>query len=96
MKICKHSLKYAKASKIMQKYPNYPKVCNSMQKFARNKFYEKLSHFARLLKMALSSVEFVTNTDDKKMKSYKKDALFFLKLRRSMGVRANVTQKWIA
>jgi type I restriction enzyme R subunit len=55
----------------------------------RNKFYEKLSKFARLLKMALSSVEFVTNTKDAKIKSYKKDALFFLKLRVDVKRRFN-------
>ncbi|MEM5563961.1 HsdR family type I site-specific deoxyribonuclease [Psychroserpens sp. AS72] len=47
----------------------------------RNKFYEKLSYFTRLLKMALSSVDFVSNTDEGKINSYKKDAKFFLKLR---------------
>ncbi len=55
----------------------------------RNKFYEKLSHFARLLKMALSSVEFVNNTADKKIEMYKKDAQFFLKLRVDVKRRYN-------
>ncbi|UKM65478.1 HsdR family type I site-specific deoxyribonuclease [Flavobacteriaceae bacterium GSB9] len=59
------------------------------QEDIRNKFYEKLSHFSRLLKMALSSVDFVTNTDEKKIKSYKKDALFFLKLRVDVKRRYN-------
>lgn len=55
----------------------------------RNKFYEKLSAFARMLKMALSSVEFVTNTDDDKINTYKKDAQFFLKLRVDVKRRYN-------
>lgn len=55
----------------------------------RNKFYEKLSHFARLLKMALSSVEFVNNTAAKKIDMYKKDAQFFLKLRVDVKRRYN-------
>ena len=55
----------------------------------RNKFYEKLSHFARLLKMALSSVEFVNNTPAKKIDKYKKDAKFFLKLRVDVKRRYN-------
>ncbi|WP_283637066.1 type I restriction endonuclease subunit R [Aquaticitalea lipolytica] len=55
----------------------------------RNNFYEKLSHFARLLKMALSSVDFVNNTPEKKIDMYKKDALFFLKLRVDVKRRYN-------
>ncbi|QDO95278.1 type I restriction endonuclease subunit R [Formosa sediminum] len=55
----------------------------------RNSFYEKLSHFSRLLKMALSSVEFVNNTSEKKIDMYKKDALFFLKLRVDVKRRYN-------
>ncbi|NNE33237.1 MAG: type I restriction endonuclease subunit R, partial [Winogradskyella sp.] len=55
----------------------------------RNKFYEKLTHFARLLKMALSSVDFVTNTDPKKIEMYKRDAKFFLKLRVDVKRRFN-------
>ncbi len=55
----------------------------------RNKFYEKVTAFGRLLKMALSSVEFVTNTDDKKIDTYKKDAKFFLKLRVDVTRRYN-------
>ena len=55
----------------------------------RNKFYEKLSHFARLLKMALSSLEFISDTDDKKVDMYKRDAKFFLKLRVDVKRRYN-------
>lgn len=56
---------------------------------SRNKFYEKLSYFARLLKMALSSVDFVTNTEAKKIDTYKRDAKFFLKLRVDVKRRYN-------
>lgn len=55
----------------------------------RNKFYEKLSTYARMLKMALSSVDFVTKTDDSKISTYKKDAQFFLKLRVDVKRRYN-------
>lgn len=55
----------------------------------RNRFYEKLSAFARLLKMALSSVDFVSNTDEKIIDTYKKDAKFFLKLRVDVKRRYN-------
>lgn len=50
----------------------------------RFKFYEKLSLFARFLKLALSSVDFVNNTPEAKITNYKKDAAFFLKLRVSV------------
>lgn len=55
----------------------------------RNKFYEKLSAFTRLLKMALSSVTFTNNTDDDKITAYKNDAKFFLKLRVDVKRRYN-------
>ncbi len=55
----------------------------------RNKFYEKLSVFIRMLKLALSSVDFVTNTEDKKIDKYKQDAKFFLKLRVDVKRRYN-------
>lgn len=55
----------------------------------RNKFYEKVSHFARLLKMSLASVEFVTKTEEAKIDTYKKDAKFFLKLRVDVTRRYN-------
>ena len=59
------------------------------QEDIRNKFYEKLSVFTRLLKMALSSVTFVNNTEDEKIKTYKNDAKFFLKLRVDVKRRYN-------
>ena len=47
----------------------------------RNDFYTKLSVFGRLLKLALSSLDFVKNTEASKVDKYKKDAKFFFKLR---------------
>lgn len=55
----------------------------------RNTFYEKLSVFSRLFKMALSSVHFVNNTPQNKIDQYKKDAKFFLKLRVDVKRRYN-------
>lgn len=55
----------------------------------RNKFYEKLSVFARMLKLALSSVDFVNNTEEGKINTYKNDAKFFLKLRVDVKRRYN-------
>jgi len=53
----------------------------------RYQFYEKLSSFARLLKLALSSFEFETKTPDKVINKYKKDLKFFLELRISVKRR---------
>tara|TARA_R110002050_G_scaffold254173_1_gene392647 strand:- start:7893 stop:11156 length:3264 start_codon:yes stop_codon:yes gene_type:complete len=55
----------------------------------RNRFYEKVSVFARLLKLALSTVDFVKNTDINKVNVYKHDAKFFLKLRVDVKRRYN-------
>ncbi|MFC0875295.1 type I restriction endonuclease subunit R [Saccharicrinis sp. FJH2] len=55
----------------------------------RNKFYDKLSVFARMLKLALSSVHFVNSTEEVKIKNYKQDAKFFLKLRVDVKRRYN-------
>lgn len=55
----------------------------------RNKFYEKLSYFSRILKMALSSIDFVRNTEELKINKYKADANFFLKLRVDVKRRYN-------
>jgi len=55
----------------------------------RNKFYEKLSYFSRILKMSISSVDFVRNTEESKITKYKSDANFFLKLRVGVKRRYN-------
>ncbi|TKG95187.1 type I restriction endonuclease subunit R [Puteibacter caeruleilacunae] len=55
----------------------------------RFKFYERLSVFARLLKIALSSVDFINNTSEDEVKEYKHDAKFFLKLRIDVKRRYN-------
>jgi type I restriction enzyme, R subunit len=44
-------------------------------------FYDKLAAFARILKMALSSLEFHKTTDEKTIAKYKEDLAFFIKLR---------------
>lgn len=50
----------------------------------RSKFYNVLSHYARILKMALSSLHFHQNTADKIIEKYKEDLAFFIKLRRTV------------
>lgn len=47
----------------------------------RHSFYEKLSFFVRLFKMAMSTVEFNDVSNEKLIDRYKKDAHFFLRLR---------------
>ncbi len=50
-------------------------------------FYDKLSAFARILKMALSSIEFHNNTEESLIKTYKEDLAFFMKLRTAVSQR---------
>lgn len=44
-------------------------------------FYDKLAAFAKILKLAFSSIDFHTNTDEKTIQRYKDDLAFFIKLR---------------
>lgn len=53
----------------------------------RHLYYEKVSVFSRLLKMALSSIEFANNTPQKQIDKYKSDLKFFLALRISVKRR---------
>lgn len=53
----------------------------------RHSFYEKVSTFVRLLKLALSSFDFATKTPEQQILKYKKDAKFFLGLRVSVKRR---------
>ena len=53
----------------------------------RHTFYDKLSVYARLLKLALSSLEFTESTPAPQIEKYKRDAKFFLALRVSVKRR---------
>ena len=53
----------------------------------RHQFYEKVSAFARLLKLALSSIDFANNTPEKQVDKYKSDLKLFLALRISVKRR---------
>ena len=72
---------------IKNKYdePAYEELLSDEEK--RYSFYEKLSAYLRLLKLALSSLEFVNKTPEKQVDKYKKDAKFFLGLRVSVKRR---------
>ena len=65
--------------------PAYEELLSDEAK--RHRFYDKLSIFLRILKLALSSVEFNNNTPEKQIEKYKKDAQFFLALRVSVKRR---------
>lgn len=53
----------------------------------RDKFYKSLTAYARILKVALSSIEFHKNTDEKKINRYKNDLKFFVNLRTAVAQR---------
>ena len=50
----------------------------------RDVFFERLSTFSRLLKLALSSHEFVSQTPDAQQQRFRDDLLFFQNLRKSV------------
>lgn len=53
----------------------------------RSRFYDQLSKYARILKLALSSIDFHNNTEEKKIKKYKTDLNFFMNLRTAVAAR---------
>ncbi len=53
----------------------------------REEFYTRLSTFSRVLKMALSTIQWVNETPKELAERYKKDAAFFQKLRASVKLR---------
>ncbi len=53
----------------------------------RDEFYSRLSSFCRVLKIALSSIQWVNDTPNDKAERYKRDAGFFQKLRASVKIR---------
>ncbi|CAM1366254.1 type I restriction endonuclease subunit R [Tenacibaculum xiamenense] len=57
----------------------------------RSKFYNQLNVFARLLKLALSSIEFHKQTPEKQLQRYKEDLAFFMKLKTAVVSRYSDT-----
>ncbi|MEQ9277951.1 MAG: HsdR family type I site-specific deoxyribonuclease [Balneola sp.] len=53
----------------------------------RDEFYDRVSIFSRTLKLALSTFDFLQDTDPKKVNEYKEDAKFFMSLRASIKAR---------
>ncbi len=72
---------------VKNKYdePAYEELLSDEAK--RHGFYDKLSAYLRILKLALSSLDFNNNTPEKQIEKYKKDAAFFLSLRVSVKRR---------
>lgn len=65
--------------------PAYEELLSDEAK--RHSFYDKLSVYLRILKLALSSIDFSNNTSEKQIVKYRKDAEFFLALRVSVKRR---------
>lgn len=82
-----HSELWDVFKEIKNKYdePAYEELLSDEAK--RYSFYEKLSLYVRLLKLALSSLDFVNKTPEKQVDKFKKDAQFFLALRVSVKRR---------
>lgn len=82
-----HSELWDLFKKIKNKYdePAYEELLSD--EALRHVFYEKLSVYARLLKLGMSTLVFFTCTPQKQIDKYKKDAAFFLKLRISVKRR---------
>jgi type I restriction enzyme R subunit len=57
------------------------------EKDIRDKFYSRLSNFAKVLHTALSSDEFYNEFSDKDISFYKSELKFFIKMKRSVQVR---------
>ncbi|MEO2071319.1 MAG: HsdR family type I site-specific deoxyribonuclease [Zunongwangia sp.] len=53
----------------------------------RDRFYDHLSKYARILKLALSSIDFHKETEEKQISRYKEDLAFFMKLRTAVAAR---------
>lgn len=72
---------------VINKYdePAYEEILRDEAQ--RVAFYDKLSQFARLLKIALSSIEWHKQTPEKEIERYKYDLGFFSKLRLSVRQR---------
>ncbi|MFN2262158.1 MAG: type I restriction endonuclease subunit R [Psychroflexus sp.] len=78
----KQVFKTIKNKKDIEAYQSYLR-----DEAVRIKFYEALSTYARLLKLALSSIEFHKKTEDKLMQTYKSDLRFFIKLKNAVSGR---------
>lgn len=57
------------------------------EKDVRDNFYKRLASYARILKLALSSIDFHNETNEKKIEKYKRDLKFFMNLRTAVAQR---------
>lgn len=82
-----HSELWDVFKEVKNKYdePAYEELLSDEAK--RHVFYDKLSAYASILKLALSSLEFNNKTPETQIEKYKKDAEFFLALRVSVKRR---------
>lgn len=78
----KQIFKSIKNKKDLEAYQSYLR-----DEAIRVKFYEALSSYARLLKLALSSIDFHKKTEDQLVQKYKSDLKFFVKLKNAVSGR---------
>ena len=57
------------------------------EKDVRDSFYKRLASYARILKLALSSIDFHNDTSERKMEGYKADLKFYMNLRTAVAQR---------
>lgn len=57
------------------------------EKDVRDDFYKRLAYYARILKLALSSIDFHKETSDHKIEQYKSNLKFFMNLRTAVAQR---------
>lgn len=53
----------------------------------RDRFYDRLTAYSKTMSVAMSSVKFLEETDEKEIQQYKNDLIFFTKLRTSVKRR---------
>ncbi len=70
---------------VLNKQDNTAMELSLADEGVRSKFYERLSVFARTLKLALSSQDFYEHVPDLKIDRYKTDVKFFMDLRASVA-----------
>lgn len=83
----KHSVLWDIFKEIRNKYDEEAYERLLADDALRTRFYERFSEYGRTLAIALSSVSFIENTEQKKIDQFKKDLLFFRDLRNAVKKR---------
>jgi type I restriction enzyme R subunit len=83
----KHSVLWDIFKEISNKYDEEAYERLLADDALRTRFYERFSEYGRTLAIALSSVSFIENTEQKKIDQFKKDLIFFRDLRNAVKKR---------